>query len=153
MPSIVHFSVDALTSCSDHCPLSLDLKTNSYSPFQLSNLLKGSKELLDKFLRSNGLSNDPYKTPTPQLRVKWNTELEQALQREFSDNGFIAKLSSLGSQVDNMQVDDCVSKFEKVLQDTLHKYTSVKCSANKRKPTPFQEIPGLTRNARQRKAQ
>ena len=137
MPSIAHFSVDALTPCSDHCPLSLDLKTNSYSPFQLSNLLKGSKELLDEYLRSNGLSNDPYKSPTPQLRVKWNTELEQALQQEFSDTSFIAKLSSLGSQVDKMQVDDCVSKFEKVLQDTLHKYTSVKCSANKKKTNPF----------------
>ena len=34
-------------------------------------------------------------------------------------------------------MDDCVSKFEKVLQDTLHKYTSVKCSANKKKTNPF----------------
>jgi len=34
-----------------------------------------------------------------QPRVKWNTDLKQALQQEFSDNGFIAKLISLSSQV------------------------------------------------------
>jgi len=62
MPSIAH--LDALTPRSDHCPLSSELKTNSYSPFQLSNLLKGPKELLDEYLSSNGLSADPNKWST-----------------------------------------------------------------------------------------
>ena len=63
--------------------------------------------------------------------------LNTAVQSHKRDNGFIAKLTSLGLQVHKMQVDDCVSRFEKVLQDTLHKYTSVKCSANKKKTNPF----------------
>jgi len=68
MPSITH--LDALTPRSDHCPLSLELKTNSYSPFQLSNLLKGSKELLDEYLRSNGFSADSNKSST-KSKIKY----------------------------------------------------------------------------------
>jgi len=64
--------------------------------------------MLEQVPRRNGLSEDPYKSSTPQPRVKWNTDLEQALQQEFSANSFIAKLSSLGLQVDKMYVDDCL---------------------------------------------
>ena len=70
MPSIAH--LDAFTARSDHCPLSLELKTNSYSPFQLSNLLKGSKELLNEYLRSNGFSADPNKSSTKSIMEHWS---------------------------------------------------------------------------------
>ena len=99
MPSITH--LDAFTPRSDHCPLSLDLKTNPYSPFQLPNLLKGSKELLDEYLRSNGFSADPNKSSTKSIMEYWS---EMTLQQKFSDNGFIAELICLGSGITLLNV-------------------------------------------------
>ena len=137
MPSIARFNIDALSPLSDHCPLSLDLKTNPHSPFQLSNLLKGSKDLLDEYLERNDITDDSYTSTTPKPRVRWNKDLEQVLQQEFADNGFIDKLCTLRMQVDNTQVDHSVSKFVRLLQDTIQKCATVKYPVNKRNTNPF----------------
>ena len=118
LEKIDNFTVGALGSISDHCPLIMALKSESYSMLDLHKLNIETGELLEDFASRLSQPTEA-ETADPALSCKWSPKLEEQIRVKFSTESFHAQTRKVMESLPLVSAEETASSFASLLQESV----------------------------------